>query len=415
MPRKNLTRKLTRLVSASIALNAALDTDRVLEHLLNTATEVLECAGASILLFDEREQQLYFVAATGREAESLKRIPVPLEGSIAGEVFRSGKPLVVHDAQNDPRHYRKAGKATGVLVRNLIAVPLLSRGMRIGVLEGVNKHEGAFTDLDVHLAQVLAAQAAVALHNARMMAELHRAYETSERANRMKEEFLALASHELRTPLGVVLGYASLLRESVQDKDRQLVNAILQAALQMRSIIEQMSLYTALEEGKTVLEERTFPLQKVLHPLAVETRRLAEAKDITLVATWPEASLWVRGDEKKLHAVFKQLLSNALRFTPQGGRITLRARAHPGEVRVEVEDTGPGIPFDELEAIFDEFHQVEHHLVRKHGGLGLGLSIARGLVRLHGGRIWAESEGPDQGATFIVVLPAAKPPAQAKA
>lgn len=413
MPGESLTRKLTRLVSASITLNAALDTERVLEHLLNTATEVLECSGASILLFDEREQLLYFVAATGHKAQRLKRVPVPLEGSIAGEVFRSGKPIVVHDAAKDPRHYRKVSQDTGVLVKDLLAVPMHSRGVRIGVLEGINKREGAFTEMDIHLAQVLASQAAVALHNARMMAELQRAYEVSERANRMKEEFLALASHELRTPLGVVLGYASLLRETAQGEDRQLVDAILQSALQMRSIIEQMSLYTALEEGKTVLQERTFPLQEVLHPLAAETQRLAESKDLTLAASWPEDPLWVRGDAEKLTAVFKQLLSNALRFTPQGGRITLRARAYPGEVRVEVEDTGPGIPPDELEAIFDEFHQVEHHLVRRHGGLGLGLSIARGLVRLHGGRIWAESEGPGRGSTFVVVLPAASPPPEA--
>ncbi len=410
---KSLEHKLIQLVRASIVLNSASEIKEILRYLLQTATSVLECEDASILLYDDRQERLFFVAATG--SPELERVAVPLDQSIAGEVFRAGKPLVLNRAAKDPRHFWLISRQLGIQVRTLLAVPLTARGSKVGVLEALNKRQGTFTQSDLRLASVLAAQAGVAIANAQMVDELRRAYQALEQANRAKEELLALASHELRTPLGVVLGYASMLQQEVTGTTASLAESLVDAAMKMRAIVEEMSQYALLEEGEVDFQEQVFPLQEVLQRAVDEVREVAQGKGLTLESQWPRQPLWVRGDPEKLKQVFDHLLNNAVRFTPRGGRIWVTARTHGGQIWAAVKDTGIGIPAEELEAIFGEFHQAEDYLTRHYDGLGLGLSIARSLVRLHRGRIWAASDGPGKGSTFTVALPLEKPPAETEA
>ncbi|HEY58094.1 MAG TPA: HAMP domain-containing histidine kinase [Anaerolineae bacterium] len=402
-------RKLAYLVQASIALNSASDPQALLRYLLRVATEVLECEGASILLYDERQRQLFFVAATG--AHSLERVAVPLDRSIAGEVFRKGEPLVVHHAERDPRHFSRVGRQVGMQVRTLLAVPLMARGRKVGVLEALNKTQGAFGAEEVRLARILAAQAGVAIHNARVMEDMRRAYASLAQAKRVQEEMLALASHELRTPLGIILGYAAILQQEARGDQAEFARAVVDAAMKMRAIVDEMRHFVEVRQGKAAFCQEVFPLQQVLRQAVDAVRAAMQEKKLRLETRWPQKErLWVRGDPEKLHQALAHLLDNALRFTPQGGRVRVLAWREGSEVFARVEDSGVGIPPEELEAIFEEFHQVEGHLTRRYGGLGLGLSIARNLVRLHGGRIWAESEGPGRGARFTIALPAVVPP-----
>ncbi len=402
----SLNRKLAYLVQASIALNSASDTRAVLRYLLRVATEVLDCEGASILLYDERQRRLFFVAATG--AQNLERVAVPLDRSIAGEVFRTGEPLVVSQVEQDPRHFSQISRQAGMQVRSLLAVPLMARGRKVGVLEALNKRQGAFTTEDVRLARILAAQAGVAIHNARVMEDMRQAYAALEHANRVREEVLALASHELRTPLGIILGYAALLQQDTQRPQAEFAQAILDAATQMRAIVEEMGHFVESRQGEGRFREEAFPLQRVLQKAVDAVRPAMQKKGLRLETHWPDL-FWVRGDPDKLQQAFGHVLDNALRFTPKGGRVRVTALRKGREAWVQVEDNGIGIPSEELEAIFDEFHQVENHLTRRHGGLGLGLSIARNLIRLHEGRIWAESRGPGKGARFTIALPLTTP------
>ena len=408
-----INHKLAYLVQASIALNSASDPQTLLRYLLRVATEVLECEGASILLYDERQRQLFFAAATG--SRSLERVAVPLDRSIAGEAFRKGEPLIVHHAESDPRHFTHVSRQAGMQVRTLLAVPLMARGRKVGVLEALNKTQGAFGEEDVRLARILAAQAGVAIHNARVMEDMRRAYASLERAKRVQEEMLALASHELRTPLGIVLGYAALLKQEARGDQAKFAQAVMDAALKMRAIVDEMNHFAEARQGQAAFRQEVFPLQQALRQAVNSVRAAMSEKGLRLEPRWPEKErLWVQGDPEKLRQALEHLLDNALRFTPKGGRVRVLGWREGDEVFARVEDNGVGIPPEELEAIFEEFHQAENHLTRRYGGLGLGLSIARDLVRLHGGRIWAESEGPGRGARFTIALPAAPPPQKQK-
>jgi signal transduction histidine kinase len=398
---------LARLVDLSVRLNSTLEPDPLLRFILTVAAELLDCEAASILLHNEQRGDLTFICATGARADQLAEIPVPLEGSLAGCVFRTNAPLVINDVAGDPRHYTAVGEQIGFQTRSLLGVPMRRRDRTTGVLEALNKRQGGFDDADVRVLAVVASQAAVAIHNAQLVQDLRRAHAELSRVDAVKSRFIALASHELRTPLAVITGYAEFLRAEGQATVSAHATRVLEAALRQREIIDAMTNLNLLQLGALDLRWVPLPLQPVLAAACAEARVRAAAKQQRLEVALPVGPVEVRGDARYLPLVFKNVLDNATRFTPTGGVIEVGAAATPAEVRITVRDTGAGIPAGELDNIFKEFYQVEDHLTRRHGGLGLGLAIARGIVQQHGGRIWAESAGPNQGTTVHVVLPTA--------
>ncbi len=397
--------QLARLVDISLTLNSTLETKILLQNIIQGAAELLDCEAASILLYDEQRGQLFFTTATGSDPNQLAEIPVPLEGSIAGAVFRNNRPLVIPDVQSDPRHYASVSQQVHFTPRMLLAVPMRIHDQVTGVLEALNKHQGGFTGQDVHLLSVIASQAAVAIHNARLVQALQKAYNELSRVDKLKSDFMAIASHELRTPLGVILGYATFLKEDAKGESSEHASIVLNSALRMRALVEDLTNLTLLHMGGVQLELQPLPIQQPLAAALAEIAATAQVKNQTLTHSLPSEPLQVLGDAAKLERLFANLLNNAIRFTPDGGRIHVRASAAHHEVRVDIQDNGVGIPPAELDNIFKEFYQVEDHMRRRHGGMGLGLAIARGLVRLHNGHIWAESAGENQGTTLHVVLP----------
>ncbi len=398
-------RQMERLVNLSVTLNSTLDPDRLLRFIIETAADLLECEAASILLYDEKRGELFFTSAVGTDQQKLAEIPVPIEGSIAGTIFTQNRPLVINDVEKDPRHYTQVGEQIQFRPRSLLGVPMRIREKVTGVLEALNKRDGGFDDADVQILSVIASQAAVAINNARLVQALQRAYDELSRLDKLKSDFLAIASHELRTPLGVVLGYATFLQEEAQGEISEHAKVVLASALRMRSIIESMTNLNLLQMMTVKLDLKTAAIQQILKSVCDELMPTAKAKCQMLTLEAPDEQLMVKADIEKLEQVFKNLLNNAIRFTPEGGEITFNASLIHGEVWVKIKDNGIGIPKNELENIFKEFYQVESHMTRRHGGLGVGLSIAKGIVELLGGRIWAESEGQGKGSTFTVVLP----------
>jgi len=402
---RQTVRQLARLVNISVTLNSTLDPDQLLLFIIQTAADLLDCEAASILLYDEKRGELFFTTATGSDPDKLAQIPVPLEGSIAGTSFRENRALVINDAEHDPRHYAQVGAQIAFRTRNLLGVPMRIQDRATGVLEALNKRTGEFNQVDVNILSVIASQAAVAIHNARLVQALQKAYDELSRVDRLKTDFMAIASHELRTPLGVILGYASFLKEESQGELSEHAERVLNSALRLRSLVEDMTNMNLLQMGSAKLSLQIVPIQKVIQAAYREIAETASAKEQKLTITVPETPLSVRIDPERLELVFVNLLNNAVRFTPDKGRIDIKVTAQRGEVWAEVSDNGRGIPVHELENIFREFYQVEDHMTRRYGGLGLGLAIARELIELQGGRIWAESEGVGRGASFKVVLP----------
>jgi GAF domain-containing protein len=256
--------RLSRMVEISVTLNSTLDLDRLLEFIISSASDLLECEGGSILLVDDKTQDLYFAASTGSDPEELKMIPVPLEASIAGTIFREDKPQIINDVSSDPRHFSDVGDRIEFKIRSLIGVPLRIRGKVTGVLEAVNKHYGEFNEVDLQTLVTVASQAAVAINNARLVDAPHRAYDELGRVDKLKGDFIAIASHELRTPLALILGYATLLQEEADTMASKHAEAVLSSALRMRKLIEAMTNMNMLQVGSAEMAFNQQSLQPMV-------------------------------------------------------------------------------------------------------------------------------------------------------
>ncbi len=397
--------RLSRLVEISVTLNSTLDLDRLLQFIVRSAADLVESEAASILLVGDKTRDLYIAAATDADPETLQKIPVPKEGSIAGTVFREDRPLILNELGATGQRYPEAGDGERFSVRSLIGVPLRIRDDVTGVLEAVNKRQGIFDEADLLTLTNIASLAAVAISNARQLEALNRAYDALGNLDQLKTDFIAIASHELRTPLGLILGNASLLKELSGEDVSEYADAVLNSAMRMRVLIEDMTNLNMLQAGSANLVLSKRPLQPIVQLVYEEALELVTAREQTIKLSLPPETLEAMVDEQKITMALTNLLNNAIRFTPKERELRLTLEQHGHEAWLRVHDDGIGLVPDELETVFDSFYQVEDHLTRQHDGLGLGLPIVKAIAESHGGRVWVESEGPDQGATFTIALP----------
>ena len=399
--------QLLRLVELSVTLNSTLDLDELLQTITATATELLDCEASSILLYDEKNPRLYFAASTGSNPAQLAEIPVPIEGSLAGTIFRTNQPLILNNAEQDPRHYSLVSDHIKFKINTLLGVPMPIKDRTVGVLEAVNKRDGVFNERDVAILSVTAAHAAIAINNARLLKTTQQALEKVRETNSIKSNFLALASHELRTPLGIIIGYATFLQEEAKGELSDHAQQVLNAAAQMRSLLDQMNNLTLLQTDEMEMRPSKISVQDVLNFACDEIKYFAARRNLELVYAFQDDPIYIHVDPEKTTLAFVNLLNNAIRFSSEGSQIVIGAIEQGKQVMAWVQDNGKGIPGDKLQKIFEEFYQLEPPNTRSYGGLGIGLTIARGLIEVQGGKIWAESEGLGKGATLKVLLPKA--------
>ena len=230
----------------------------------------------------------------------------------------------------------------------------------------------------------------------------------------LKNEFIAITSHELRTPLGLILGHATFLRELVGNDYSEQVDAIIRSATRLKEIIESLSSVDNYQTGGASLRSRKVSITRIIEDVSASFRDMAVQKNVTLkIEVDRDQDLLVDADGSKIAIVLSNLVKNALTFTNHGGHVTICGGLESDFVKVVVKDDGVGIPANELPHIFERFYQVESHLTRKHGGMGLGLSVAKAMVEMHGGRIWAEStEGVGSTFTFLLPLEAKNDPSR---
>lgn len=397
--------RLKRILDISQTLTSTFDLKELLRLILSAATELTETETASLLLLDESASELRFAATSSPDRDRLMAMRVPVVGSLAGSILTLSQPLVIENVQDDPRHFDGVDKQIAFESRSLLGVPLRIRDKSIGVLEALNKiGDDQFSPEDGQLLMTLAAQAAVAIENAQLFTALQKAYQQLNEVDQLKSDFIAIASHELRTPLGLILGYAAMLKEDAGSDTAHQLDVVLQSALRLRSLIDDMVNLQQVGEGRGKLTVEEFSLQDVIRSAAQALKDLYTTKDQTLTIDVPSQPIRVKADRTKITLVLNNLLSNAIKFTPGQGHISISSEVQNGEVQVHVADTGEGIPEADQKMIFDRFYQVEPHLTRKHGGLGLGLAIAKGLIDLHGGRIWCESV-VGYGSRFSFAIP----------
>lgn len=408
MPDERLHR-YERLSEVLRNLSTAPDLDSILRTVIAEVSELTDSTAASVLELDETEQSLRFVAAPWFHWDALRAVKVPLDASAAGWVYREAKPLHIPDTKTDSRHFSAADLASAFTTRSLLAVPLMVKGEPIGVLEAVNKNKADYTEEDATILETLAAPAALAMYNASLQRRLEASLSELAELDRLKNDFIAITSHELRTPLGLILGHATFLRELIGQEYHEQLEVIIKNASRLKEIIENLSSMDNYETGLARLHQRTISVARVIEDAAASFADMADQRNITLKAETGRDDLFIQGDGTKISIAIGNLIKNAVMFTDDGGHITVSGQSVPGYVKVSVVDDGIGIPAKDLPRIFERFFQVESHLTRKHGGMGLGLSVAKIMVEMHGGRIWAESvEGKGSNFSFLLPVTAAQ-------
>ncbi|HEX4996574.1 MAG TPA: ATP-binding protein, partial [Methylomirabilota bacterium] len=327
-----------------------------------------------------------------------------------GLVLESGRPFRSDNMAEDSRITQAHGDFVEIegLVATLV-VPIMVEGRVEGLLYVHRRTPKPFNDRTETVLRQLAEYAAIAIHNMRMLAHEHQMRAEAESASRTKDEFLAMLSHELRSPLQPLLNWAYLLRSPNLDpaSAERALDAIERSTKTLGQLIEDLLDVSRIVTGKLRLQPRPVRLPAVVRAAIEAVEPAALAKTVTLEVRIEPGVPTVMGDPDRLQQVLWNLLSNGIKFTPKGGRVTVTVAGRDSEVMLTVADTGAGIKREFLPHVFERFRQGESSTNRAYGGLGLGLAIVRHLVELHGGSVAVQSEGEGQGATFAVRLPVA--------
>lgn len=397
-------------------LSAELDLKKLVQALTDAATELVNAHFGAFFynVLDEGGGSYMLYALSGVDRKHFARFPMPRATALFGPTFRGEGIIRLGDVKQDPRYGQNdphRGMPRGHLpVRSYLAVPVVSRsGEVLGGLFFGHPEPDRFTENEERLVAGVAAQAAIAIDNARLFDAVQKARESAEIANRLKDEFLATVSHELRTPLNAVLGWTSLLRGAQMDAARRTkaLETIERNARLQQKIVEDILDVTRILAGQLRLEREPMPFRPIVAAAVESIRPMAEDKSISLTVELGDDPAILIGDGSRLEQVTSNLLSNAVKFTPDGGAVRVTLDVTESRVELVVSDTGVGIATSFLPHVFERFRQGDTRATRAHGGLGLGLAIVRHLTEMHGGSVAAVSAGEGKGATFIVRLPTA--------
>lgn len=401
---------LERLLEVVRGLTTSPDLNAFLQSVISEASELTNSELASILEYDEVADELRFLAVQWFDREALGSVGVPLEGSAAGWVFRKRQPLIIQDARADKRHFKTVDRVTKHQTHSLVAVPLMVNGEVIGVLEALNKKDNAhYTEEDLAILETLAALAAQMVRNAALDRKIRATKIELAELERLKSDFIAITSHELRTPLGLILGHATFLKEMGAVEHVDQLDTIIRNATKLKEIVENLSDVDNVSNGAARIRNSKVSMSKIVEDAILTFQDEAKSRNITLQAEMAKSPFFVDADGTKISIVVSNLVKNALQFTDSGGQVTIAVGEDTGYLKVSVSDDGIGIPARDLPRVFDRFFQVEEHLTRRHGGMGLGLAVAKSMVELHGGRIWAESQ-EGKGSTLTFLLPIERAP-----
>ena len=290
---------------------------------------------------------------------------------------------------------------------SLLAVPLFIEGQVYGVMHVGSRSRREFNSDDVRLMELVAERAATAIERARLHESERHARLAAEAGNRSKAEFLSVMSHELRTPLNAIGGYSQLLIEGVRgeisERQKEYVSRIISSQQHLLAMIDSILRFADLDAGRERFLVTTVDLDIVVHELEKSIQRDRKKKRLRFDVDCPPG-LRVRGNQDRIDQILEALVSNAIKFAPAGGRISLNCATDGAVARISVSDNGAGIPADRIALIFSKFVQADQSTTRRHDGLGLGLAMSRALARAMGGDIEAHSE-PGEGATFTLTLP----------
>ena len=446
--------ELTTLSKVNQAITSTLDLQQSLTAITDHTLRLLNVAAASVALYDEADGCLWFAVASGEGSDFVRNRRLAVGQGIIGWVVEHSEPLLVSDVAQDSRHFSDFDQESGFTTRSIMCVPLQTQGRTIGAIEVMNKEGRPFAKDDLRLLSSLAGSAAAAIANARLYeqaqqeiaerrrveaaleaersslarrvaertAELREANTELAQAARLKDRFVSNVSHELRTPLSVITllsGNLDMLYERLDDgKRRKMVQDIREYGRVLNDLIDNVLEISRIDSQRVSHEVRRVDLGHLAHQEAEKQLPLAQKKSQTLHVTGEE-NLCVQGNDSQLRQVISNLLNNAIKYTPVGGKITCEYRVHAGNgnlvgewpgteglspdrwAALRVADTGIGISQQDLPHLFERFYRVEAQ--GNVPGVGLGLSIAKELVGLHNGQI-AVASRLGEGTVFAIYL-----------
>jgi signal transduction histidine kinase len=405
--------ELKALGEVGQAVSSTLDLQTVLSTIVARAVQLSGTDCGIIYEYDEPMQEFHLRASYQMEQElvqAYQATPLRLGLGATGRAAETRLPYQIADLRQE--HELPTRGMRPLLFRlgyqSLLAVPLLLDQKIMGALTIYSRQTGSFAPEVVNLLQTFATQSVLAIQNARLFREIEDKSRQIEAANRHKSEFLANMSHELRTPLNAIIGFSEVLGErmfgELNEKQAEYTEDILSSGRHLLSLINEILDLSKVEAGRMELEVATFDLPLAIDNARTFVRERATKHGINLDVKVDEQLGDFVGDERKIKQILLNLLSNAVKFTPEGGRIGINARQADGAVEISVSDTGIGIASEDQAKIFEEFRQVGGDYAHKKEGTGLGLTLAKKFVELHGGKIWVESE-IGKGSTFTFTLP----------
>jgi len=416
---RSLNSELETMHEIGMAVSASLDPAVVLPRVLSEIRQIIPAESGYVTLLEPDGETLRIVGDFGFDTPRTgERMPVGK--SINGQIITSRHTIRIGDVWADPAWqvmWHNAPALIAPRMRNLLGTPLIVAGAVIGTLYLVHSETDIFTERDEARLEQYAAQTAIAVANARLyeqiqaqVAALRRLNTDLETANQHKSEFLATMSHELRTPLNAIIGFSELLADDIvinEDERRECLMDIHSSAQHLLSLINDVLDVAKIESGKMEMRPVAFAVadelreaERVMAPLIFNNR---QTLSVAVAPTTPH----VYADRARFRQIVLNVLSNANKFTPEGGSITVEAMSTGDQVCIRITDTGIGIHPEDVPKVFEAFRQIDGSLSRRYNGTGLGLALTRQLVELQGGTIGFESE-PGVGTTFTIELPAAQ-------
>ncbi len=435
--------ELSALNAIAEVLNQSLDFEKVSIDALDKVLGTMQLTYGEFFLYDEKTEEVSLRVHRGRAPDFAFKIEeFGLGEGVPGIVAQTRQPLVIEDLAQDPRFIRGLrSDDQAIPSRVLVAIPLMAQDRLVGAMDFFGTEERHFTPQDLALLTTIGHQVGVVVENARLFEEvketaarLERANEELQELNRLKSDFIATVSHELRTPLASIMGYVDLMCDKetgpLNEEQLKYIGIIERNSDRLSRLINDILDISRIEAGRMDLMMTTLNLTDIIQDVAITMQPQAQVKELELEISLADGLPSTQGDPDRLKQVVVNLLSNAIKFTPKKGRVEVHCYGiKVGEGHVEllttgpsppirtlslgegdwlltsVKDTGMGIPKEALDRVFEKFYQAGGSATRREGGSGLGLSIARGIVRGHGGEIWVESAGQGQGSTFTFAIP----------
>jgi signal transduction histidine kinase len=385
------------------------------DEFLSRATEVVGKSmfptNFGVLLLDEKQGILLHHISYTENRSNIKSPPIPLGEGITGLVAATGEAMRVKDVSIEPKYISLDPR-----VRSELCVPLKIGERILGVLDVESHQTDAFSKADQHLLLALADQIATALERIRLLSEserradeLTRTLKQQEELARLRDEFIQNVSHEFRTPLSIVTGYTEILDSGefgpLPAEYKQPVSIIAKRVRLLTKLVEDLTSLLDLQAHRS--DFTSLHIRDLLHPMYAGLRTRALAERIELNLELPQSLPSIYGEETLLRKAIDNLVDNAIKFTPPHGQVQLSVNSENEWVKLNIRDTGIGIPSDELPRIFERFYQVDGSSTRRFGGTGLGLALAKEIIELHGGTISVESE-VGRGSNFEILLPATR-------